>query len=122
MVSGDNSPKKEIGFMEQAFRATNSGGPMFIVLLVFIPFIILVQFVRASPTPFGIAALVCAVLGFALFSSAKVSLYRQGHWFTFGSSLMTSRNRLLYRLGYVLMFCSVIISLVLLIIGRMRIH
>ena len=122
MVTDNNPSKNEMGFLEQAFRATNAGGPMFLLMLVLIPFVILVKLVLDAPTLFIIVALILNIAGFTMFSIAKVSLYKQGHWLTFGSSLMTPRNRMLYRIGYSLMACAAAISLVFLVIGKMHPH
>ena len=59
----------------------------------------------AAVNPIGSAKLALALyaLGFALFLIAKVSVIRSGRLVTFGSHLMRSPYRALYRTGYVLM-------------------
>lgn len=121
--SSDNkTPKKEMGFVEQAVRATWAGGPMFLFMLVLLPFLVLGRIVAAAPRMFIFASLGLMIAGFVMFSIARVSLYRQGHWLTFGSSLMTPRNRMLYRWGYRLMICSAIISIIIVVISKMGNH
>jgi hypothetical protein len=45
-------------------------------------------------------------LGFGLFATAKLSVIRRGKFISFGTKEMTPVNRLLYRLGYLLMIGS----------------
>ena len=68
---------------------------------------------RRYPGRYGAVAIGLAVTGFVLFSIAKVSLFRRGYWFSFGSSLMTPSNRLAYRLGYAMIIFSSFMTLIM---------
>ena len=48
--------------------------------------------------------------GFLLFADAKASRLRQGHWVSFGTTGMTRRHRISYRLGYVLMVAGAVVT------------
>ena len=53
------------------------------------------------------------ILGFILFAIAKVSLFSKGIWNSWGSKLMNTPYRILYRTGYILMGIGVVVLLVL---------
>ena len=82
---------------------------MFLAVLVGVVLVIGKMF----PSSFAVVILILALAGFAMFSVAKISVFKQGLWIEFGSSRMTRTNRILYRTGYVLMLFSVFFALLL---------
>ena len=61
------------------------------------------QLARHAPRVAFAVAGVLVASGFFLFADAKASRLRQGHPVSFGTTGMTRRHRIRYRLGYVLM-------------------
>jgi len=118
METNEKPIKKKMGFWEQANRATAAGWPMLSLTLMFVPFLILGKIAHAGPRRFIISCIILAIAGFIMFSVAKFSLFRQGRWLTFGGSLMTRRNRILYGLGYTLIICSACMALVIAFISN----
>ena len=56
-----------------------------------------------SPDAFCTGALGCLALGLVLIAAAKVSLFRQGIWHSWGAGLMTRPFAVSYVLGYAIM-------------------
>ncbi len=61
---------------------------------------------------FGVAAAV-AVLGVVLLFCARLPLYRQGQFFSFGSRLLDAPHRRLYHVAYYFIFVAVLLLLIL---------
>ena len=57
-------------------------------------------------------AFAIVLLGFALFSAAKVAVIRRGTWISFGSSPMTENMANAYRIGYWLMALGIFLTFV----------
>jgi len=72
---------------------------------------------HGNPTPFY-ASLLLACLGIVLLFFAKLPLYRQKKFFTFGARHLTGIHRKLYRLAY--MSIGISIVLLLLVIAMTR--
>lgn len=111
MPSTSKRPEWEVGFLEGAFRATRCAGPGLPIAFVVGVVLVAGKMFPLHHIQVSWAAIILALSGFLMFSMAKVSLFRQGHWVTFGSSPMTARNRILYRLGYLLVILSVFATL-----------
>lgn len=94
---------------------------LFLPLIVIAPVVILLPSVARTPSVFAIATIILSVCGFILFSIAKFSMFKQKRWLTFGSSHMTPRNRLFYRLGYALMICAGFIAVLLLMAANKKV-
>lgn len=92
------------------------------LIALILPVAILVPNVLRHPQVFAVAAVLLCASGFILFSIAKFSLFKAGKYFTFGSSEMTPRHRVCYRVGYLLMIIAGFIALTLLLISRMPMH
>lgn len=63
-----------------------------------------------QPQPWALPILLA---GFVLFSIAKISMFRQGKWFTFGADTtagMSGRMAACYLIGYLLMIVGFILS------------
>ncbi|UCD49953.1 MAG: hypothetical protein JSW27_20790 [Phycisphaerales bacterium] len=60
-------------------------------------------------------ALAAALVGVVLLFFAKVPLYRQGRYFTFGSRALPKPQRRTYRLAYVFIGASLLLMLMLLV-------
>jgi hypothetical protein len=69
---------------------------------------------QGNPFLFWVALLL-AVVGIVLLFIARLSLYRQGKYWTFGSSNLPERNRKTYRAAYWFIGTSVFLLLVLLL-------
>ncbi len=67
----------------------------------------------------GVDSMILAfyAVGFLFFAISKIFTIRGGQLITFGSSGMSKRNKVPYRLGYVLMFVGVFLTPFLLIPG-----
>jgi len=107
------------------FQAMITGGPGAIFIALLIPLLVVAECIRIFlhavslfPKVFAVGDMILALVGFAAFSTAKVSAFRQGHFFTFGSSPMTHRNRILYRWGYILILCSAAIAIAFILIDK----
>jgi len=70
------------------------------------------------PSQWDASCIVLALIGFLLFSIAKLSMFRQGQWLTFGSSRMTPINRRFYRTGYFFVGCSMVMALALALVNH----
>ncbi len=81
----------------------------------FLPFVIRVR--QGDTTLFWIA-LVLSVSGISTLFIAKLPLYRQGKYFSFGCKELPVRHRKLYWTAYVLLGLSVFIMLMLLAVLR----
>ena len=88
------------------------------LLIAIIPVMLLVHPVSGRPRLFGSLSIGLSVTGFVFFSIAKFSMFQRGVWMSFGSSSMTTRNRMFYRLGYTLMICAAFIALAILAVGK----
>jgi len=64
-----------------------------------------------NPTRVGWMSLSAYVLGFGLFLLAKISVFRQGNWLSFGSDRMVPSYRWTYRTGYFLMGLGFLLTL-----------
>jgi len=84
-------------------------------LMAFLGFFLVVMLDLAINAPLESLLAVSSVLflGFLAFLAAKISVYQNGFWFSFGSNRMTSGMRRLYRLGYLLMIPASIMTLLL---------
>lgn len=69
---------------------------------------------RAPRIAFAVAGVLVAS-GFLLFADAKASRLRQGRWISFGTTGMTRRHRMRYRLGHALMTAGAVVAAGLLI-------
>ncbi len=92
-------------------------GPVIVLLIVacFLPPVLSAR--QGDPTLFWIA-LVLAVTGLVLLFVARLPLYRQRKYFTFGSKALPARYRRMYRIAYVFIGLSVVIMLLLLAVLR----
>jgi len=61
-----------------------------------------------------------SLLGLAFLIIAKISLFRRGIWFSFGSQLMTRGYAKLYTLSYYLMGIGVLLLLMLFFLMKIR--
>lgn len=95
----------------------HAAGPIAELFVFMMAFILMIPAYLARAKGFGLATLGIGTVGFAMFSAAKFSMYRRGIWFSWGSSLMTSEYRKLYRIGCALLVCSAIMSLVIIKVG-----
>ncbi|HBE87749.1 MAG TPA: hypothetical protein DDW67_01215 [Elusimicrobia bacterium] len=86
--------------------------------LMLLPVAVIMPNVLRHPAGSGLISVVLCVIGFALFSLAKFSQFRQGRYFTFGSAGMSPRDRILYRCGYALMAFAAVIALCLLFAAK----
>jgi len=86
-------------------------------LLVLLVAIIMPNVLR-HPVGSGLMSVILCFIGFAMFSFAKFSQFRQGRYFTFGSAGMSPRDRILYRCGYTLMTLAALIALCLLFAAK----
>lgn len=85
-------------------------GPAIVLIIVgcFLPAVLTAR--QGDLTLFWIA-LVLAVTGLVLLFVARLPLYRQGKFFTFGSKALPERHRKMYRIAYVFIGTSVVIML-----------
>ena len=95
---------------EGLYQSLLVGGGLIVPVVALPPMILLVRAVSGHPERYGLLAIVSSISGFALFSIAKVSVFRRGIWLSFGSSQMTTWNRAFYRLGYCLMIFAACIA------------
>ncbi len=58
-------------------------------------------------------ALILAIVGLTLLFLAKLPLYRQGEFFTFGSKAMPEKSRRVYRIAYGVIGSSIILLMTL---------
>jgi hypothetical protein len=65
----------------------------------------------AHPTIAVSLPFVLALGGLAGLIVAKISLYRQGIWFSFGCGLMSRRHAILYKVAYLLMGLGMLLML-----------
>lgn len=72
------------------------------------------------PAITGWLSVVLLLSGLACLILAKVSLYRQGIWLSFGAGRMTRGYARLYRVAYLLMGVGVVLMVLLLIALRSR--
>ena len=74
----------------------------------------------ARQVPGRVFATACALLvvGFLLFVGAKVSVFRQGPWVSFGARQMRPRYRIAYGVGYALMLGGAVAAATLIIVWR----
>jgi hypothetical protein len=89
--------------------------------LIFLsPFLAGILIACLLTTPLNIfAALACYALGLTSLIHAKLSLFRQGVWLSFGPSRLTQEYRRSYWIGYAFIALGVFINTVaLLVIGR----
>ncbi|HNS20283.1 MAG TPA: hypothetical protein PKH24_07275 [Sedimentisphaerales bacterium] len=66
------------------------------------------------PVLTGWLSVVLLLSGLACLTAAKISLYRQGTWLSFGPALMSRGCASLYKVAYVLMGMGVLLALLLL--------
>src|SRR2546428_9453634 len=96
--------------MSQRSAAWNlgiEGGPLMVAII----WAVLVPGARRAPNAVFATACVFWGVGFAFLFAAKASLFRRQQWFSFGSRQMTSRDRLMYRVGYALMVVGCVVAL-----------
>ena len=85
--------------MSQAHAIANlilAYGPFIMALLITAS----ISIASGSPTLFRILSLLVCAIGFCLFFVAKLSVFRQGIFVSFGSRQMTRRHRWMYWMGY----------------------
>ena len=81
-------------------------------MFVFGPFVLLAFMVVATTPLFANAAVVVlCLIGLALLTISKHSLFRDGIWFSFGPGQLDSKNRRRYYLAYGIITVSMLISL-----------
>jgi hypothetical protein len=68
-------------------------------------------YLLAHPTLALSVPFVLVLGGLACLIVAKISLYRQGIWFSFGCGLMSRRHAILYKAAYLLMGLGVLLML-----------
>lgn len=68
---------------------------------------------RGDPTLFWITVSI-AIVGVVLLFIAKLSIFRQGKFFTFGTKVLPEKHKKIYRFAYCLIVASMIIMLLLL--------
>lgn len=73
---------------------------------------------RGNLTLFWIAASV-AIVGLFLLFTAKLPIYRQSKFFTFGSKTLPERHKIVYRIAYYFLIASMVIMLVLMVMLAM---
>lgn len=89
-------------------------GPILMGLVM----VILIPNVSVNPNFFALVTWAFYGIGFLLFLFAKISTIKNGNLITFGSSLMTKKNRLLYKLGYSLMIISFVLTICLMLTNK----
>ena len=67
---------------------------------------------RGDLTLFWIAVSV-AIVGLFLLFTARLPLYRQGKFFTFGSKTLPEKHKIVYRIAYYMIVASMVIMLLL---------
>jgi uncharacterized membrane protein YidH (DUF202 family) len=73
---------------------------------------------RGNLTLFWIAVSV-AIIGLSLLFTAKLSLYRQNKFFTFGSKTLAEKHKIVYRIAHYLIVASMLIMLLLMVMLAM---
>jgi hypothetical protein len=73
---------------------------------------------RQGDRPLFWIALVAALIGIVFLFLAKLPLYRQGKYFTFGSRPLPQGRRQIYRMAYVFIGTSLLMMLLLLAVLR----
>ncbi len=63
-------------------------------------------------------AVLLTTIGFCCFLAAKISLFRRGTWFSWGSASMTRGYARLYKTGYALMGLGALLSLAFMKMSR----
>ena len=90
-----------------------------LIALLITPFVLwFVLGTRQGDPTFAWIALVLAATGVILLFIARLPLYRQGRYFTFGSKALPERHRKVYRVAYCFIGASVVILLALLAVLR----
>ena len=117
-MSDVNGPKKGMGHFE--YEAYFNSFFMLLPAIIGIPTVMLIPTVQQSPRTAAVLAIALGAGGFILFSIAKFSMFRQGHWLTWDSSRMTAKNRMFYRTGYALIVASGFLSFAMLMVGKME--
>lgn len=80
--------------------------------LILIGVVVPVTFVVLNPIPSSYVAFLFFIIGFSFFFIAKLSVIKTGKIISFGSGGMTLKYRKIYKIGYVLFFTGLIISIV----------
>jgi hypothetical protein len=87
------------------------------ILLAFLsPFILwFLQIIISYPNIYVAVIISLLLIGFLLFFKAKYPSIKQGKIFGFGTKGMSSRERVFYISGYILMLLAAVLSLILII-------
>jgi len=93
-------------------------GPVILAILVMILLPVLQLLGRADSWAVFAGAATAGVVGVLLLFLARLPLYRQRQFFTFGPRLLDTRHRRLYRLAYWFIGVSVALLLALLVVLR----
>ena len=75
--------------------------PLIIIMLIGIFAAMIIPQIHHNPSLLIILPLVLSVFGIVLLIISKISLYRKGIWFSFGSKLMSRGYARLYKLAYI---------------------
>ena len=93
-------------------------GPVIIGLLMLI-FLRVLAYARENGSVLLLIAFASALIGITLLFIAKLPLYRQGRFFTFGPSALSRGYRSLYVAAYILLgFVGVIVAIVLVLLAE----
>jgi len=94
--------------------------PLIMIAVIGILAAIIIPQVKFYPSLLLILPFTCIIIGLVLLSVSKISLYRKGIWFSFGSKLMTKGYASLYKLGYLFIFTGMLVVLMVLAGTRVR--
>jgi len=83
-------------------------------------FLLLGPTAQSRPTQFFAISAALYMVGLGLFLAAKVSLFRERRYVSWGSEHMTVWNRRAYRIGYVFMLCGIVGGVVFAVVWRSR--
>lgn len=106
------------------FRADAIANAIMVFGMPVLGMVLMTLLITASGNPIGFAwfTILLYGVGLALFVIAKLSLYRQGRWLSWGSAHMSPRYRRMYRIGYCLMGLGFLFHLALAIDTRLLLH